>query len=345
MAESRSVPTTPQRGEQRATRPRIHELDALRGFAICGIMVVNTWQHVQGSSAYLTDTPVDRAIDLLLEGRFYPIFSFLFGIGFVLFLDSARARTAYPRLALLMRLIVLACFGLLHQIINPGEVLLPYAAFGVVLLLPASFLPRWVALIAGLAGVAAAMLLGDPWLLIAGLFPLGMAVVRYRPSPRLLLPAFAVSAPLGVATTWLWVQTESDPARWQAVRPLFTAAPMLAAVTTAVAYGTGAMLVARASRTVSAVLEPLGRMALTNYLSSTVLILAALPFLTADQTRWSVVVFSLAVLATQAVLSHRWLRTHAYGPLEWVWRVLTWQRPVPNRLDAPGRGNPPAPAS
>ncbi len=345
MAESRSVPQTPSRGEQQGARPRVHELDALRGFAICGIMVVNTWQHTRGALENLTDTPVDRAIDLLMEGRFYPIFSFLFGISFVLFLDSARTRTAHPRLALLMRLIVLACFGLLHQLVNPGEVLLPYAAFGVVLLLPASFLPAWVALVAGLAGVAGAMVIGDPWLLIAGLFPLGMAVVRYGPSPRLLLPAFVVSVPLGVAATWLWAETERDPARWEGLPPLPTAAPLLAAVTTAVAYATGVMLVARASRAVSAVLEPLGRMALTNYLSSTVLILAALPFLTADGTRWSVVVFALAVLAAQAALSHRWLRTHRYGPLEWVWRVLTWQRLTPNRLGAPDRFDPAAPAS
>lgn len=346
MAESRSASQASDRGVERDARPRIHELDALRGFAICGIMLVNTWQHTRGALPGAADTPVDQAIDLLFEGRFYPIFSFLFGVGFVLFLDGARARTAHPRLALLARLIVLACFGALHQLVNPGEVLLPYAAFGIALLLPASYLPAWVSLLAGLAGVAAAIRIDNAWLLIAALFPLGMAVVRYRPSPRLLLPAFAVSAVAGAAATWVWADMDRHPENWLSFDTLPVMMPMLAATTTAVAYGTGVMLLARASRTVSAALEPLGRMALTNYLSSTLLILVALPFLTADDSRWSVVFFSLAVLAVQAVLSHGWLRTHRYGPLEWVWRVLTWQRITPNRVDVPGdRGTPPGTAS
>lgn len=337
MGEPRRTPETPGVSEvpqgpgHRPERPRrrVRELDALRGFAICGIMVVNTWQHTRGAAETLTDTPVDQVIGTLLEGRFYPIFSILFGIGFVLFLDAARARTAHPRLALLMRLIVLACFGVLHQLVNPGEVLLPYAAFGIALLLPASFLPRWTALAAGLAGVAGAVWLRDPWLLIAGLFPLGMALVRYRPSPRLLVPVFVAAAVLGTAATALWLAVSRDPGGGLDPYPFRMAAAILGAV----AYATGAVLLARASRAVSAVLEPLGRMALTNYLSSTVLILAALPLLAADPTRWSVVGFAAAVLAAQAVLGHRWLRTHRYGPLEWIWRCATWWRIMPNERD------------
>jgi uncharacterized membrane protein YeiB len=75
----------------------------------------------------------------------------------------------------------------------------------------------------------------------------------------------------------------------------------------------------------------MGRMALTNYLSSTLLILAALPLLTADPTRWSVVGFALAVLVAQAVFGRWWLSRFRYGPLEWVWRCGTWWRIVPNR--------------
>ena len=343
MAEPRHVPEIPgasenpeaARGSGGSPRPRIAELDALRGFAICGIMVVNTWQHTRVATETIVDTPVDQVIGVLLEARFYPIFSLLFGVGFVLFLDSAAARTGHPRLALLMRLVVLACFGALHQLINPGEVLLPYAAFGIALLLPLSYLPRWAALAAGLAGVAGAVWLRDPWLLIAGLFPLGMAVVRYRPSPRLLLPAFLGSAVLGAAATWWWLQVRADPAAWS-LDPY--AVRLLAAVPSAVAYATGVLLLARASRAVSAVLEPLGRMALTNYLSSTVLILAALPVLTADATRWSVVVFAFAVLAVQGVFGHWWLRTHRYGPLEWIWRCATWWRITPNIRSAERTG-------
>ena len=95
----------------------------------------------------------------------------------------------------------------------------------------------------------------------------------------------------------------------------------------------GTVLVARASRAVSAALEPLGRMALTNYLTSTLFILAALPLLVRDTTHLSVLGYSAAVLAVQFAFGRWWLRTRRYGPLEWIWRCATWWRIVPNRRD------------
>ena len=341
MAEPRRVPDTPPVPDSPTggppPRPRVRELDALRGFAICGIMVVNTWQFVRAATWSTHEGgPVDDVIGTLLQGRFYPIFSLLFGMSFVLFLDSARERTEHPRLALFMRLVVLACFGLLHQTVNEGEVLLPYAAFGLVLLLPLSYLPRWVALAAGLAGVAAAVALVDAWLLIAGLFPVGMALVRYRPAPRLLVPSFAAAAVLAAAALWLHLELRDalDPG----IDPY--AAGLVAALFGAAAYALGAVLVARASRAVSAVLEPLGRMALTNYLTSTPFILAALPLLTRDTTHLSVVGYAAAVLAVQFAFGRWWLRTHRYGPLEWIWRCATWWRITPNRRPDPVRYGP-----
>ncbi|MFC7649780.1 heparan-alpha-glucosaminide N-acetyltransferase domain-containing protein [Streptosporangium lutulentum] len=121
---------------------RLHELDALRGFAVCGIMVVNTWQHTRDHLKSPEQNAVDWAVDNLLQSRFYPIFSFLFGLSFVLFLRSAAQRTDHPWAALLRRLAVLAALGAVHQVVNPGEVLLPYAIFGALVLLPVSFLPR-----------------------------------------------------------------------------------------------------------------------------------------------------------------------------------------------------------
>ncbi len=48
-------------------------------------MLVNTWQHARHEPA----TGIDWTIDTLLQSRFYPIFSLLFGISFVLFLQGA----------------------------------------------------------------------------------------------------------------------------------------------------------------------------------------------------------------------------------------------------------------
>lgn len=44
----------------------------------------------------------------------------------------------------------------------------------------------------------------------------------------------------------------------------------------------------------------------------------------------------LAAIAVQLVLAHWWLRHFRYGPVEWVWRALTyWRRDIPFRGAAP----------
>lgn len=300
-----------------ANRARIRDLDALRGFAICGIMLVNMWQH---AITHRKATSIDWVMGNLFQGRFYPIFAFLFGMGCALFLDSARARTSYTRLVLLRRLGVLALFGVIHWSVNPGEVLLPYAILGVVVLLPASFLPPVVVLLLGVGTTIAAMVTGNPWVFIAGLFPLGMAVVRYGGENLPVGPGtFVVTSVLAVALTWWWNNSPPGGGVYQA-----------AGLCGAVAYATGFLLPARASRRVARVFEPLGRMALTNYLTGTVVILTALPLLTADGTGIAVIGLSVVTLVVQAAFCRWWLARHRHGPLEWIWRSLTWWEPLPN---------------
>ncbi|MBB2911704.1 putative membrane protein YeiB [Streptosporangium becharense] len=307
---------------------RLHELDALRGFALCGIMLVNTWQHTQRHAPRAERGAVDWVVENLMQGRFYPIFSFLFGLSFVLFLRSAAERTAGPRVVLLRRLAVLALLGLAHHVVNPGEVLLPYAIFGVLVLLPGSYLPRFPVAVLGVVLIAWAVSQAGGTLLIPGLFALGMALMEYAPSGRLLAPVFLVSAALGAAFTWLWVRGMSDLAL-----PLHPGTYAVAGLTCATAYATGLLLLLRTRLRgpLLGALSPLGRMALTNYLMSTPIILLALPLLTADPARGGVVVLSAAVLAFQIVFSRVWLARFRYGPLEWAWRSLTWMERVPNR--------------
>ncbi len=66
-------------------------LDALRGFAIFGIFGVNmvassmSWAGGDGDSPWLlgkADTWFQHFLDAFIEGKFYSIFSLLFGIGF-----------------------------------------------------------------------------------------------------------------------------------------------------------------------------------------------------------------------------------------------------------------------
>jgi uncharacterized protein len=48
-----------------------------------------------------------------------------------------------------------------------------------------------------------------------------------------------------------------------------------------------------------------------------------------------VVLISLAYFALQIVFSHWWLARYRFGPMEWVWRTLTYgERPVMRRAAA-----------
>ncbi|MFI0447075.1 DUF418 domain-containing protein [Actinomadura sp. 6N118] len=303
---------------------RIREIDALRGLALCGILPVNivgmTGLPVHGQQLYET----------LLHQRFFPIFAFLFGVGFALFLRAASARTSHPRLVMLARLGFLIPIGLAHQMVQPGEVLLPYAIFGVLVLLPASFLPRSLVLGTGITATAAALAFAEGGIeLIPGLFLLGLATVDYgvlnnldrHPIGAVFVASVVVAVPLNV-----W-QFAAEPPR----------IPAVAGVVTATAYATGLLLVlrTRVRPALCYVLEPLGRMALTNYLSATIMILVAgrtLPLIP----------LTFAILLVQVTASRWWLGRFAYGPAEWVWRSLTWWRlrPLTGPLTGPCKGDP-----
>ncbi|HMB55661.1 MAG TPA: DUF418 domain-containing protein [Arenimonas sp.] len=83
------------------------------------------------------------------------------------------------------------------------------------------------------------------------------------------------------------------------------------------------------------VLAPAGRMALTNYLTQSVV--ASLFFYGYGFGHWGLgrawqVVFVAGVFALQVVFSHAWLSKFHYGPMEWLWRAITyWQLPPMRR--------------
>lgn len=80
-------------------------------------------------------------------------------------------------------------------------------------------------------------------------------------------------------------------------------------------------------------LRAVGRMALTNYLTQTVLGVLILTHLLSAAAigRSGVLVFILAVWALQVGWSAAWLSQFRFGPLEWLWRVATYRRGQPLR--------------
>ncbi|CAM3881775.1 hypothetical protein GCM10009799_37130 [Nocardiopsis rhodophaea] len=326
-------------------KPRIDALDVLRGFALCGILLVNigpiTEMGYEATKALGPDDPrppvhpAENILHMFVDGRFMPIFAFLFGIGFALFLESADSRADHPRLLLVRRLVMLAALGGLHMLLYPGEVLLSYAIVGLVVLLPATYLPRWAVLIGGVAGSIAGVTLvhGGP-LLIPGLFLLGLGVARYGIPQTLdqrtgqVAIAFALFAAASVAAV-VWQLSDG------LTNTGFTTSSVVAGLLMAAAYVTAMCLLMRTplQRALHAAFAPLGRMALTNYLSATLVVLLAgwlLDFSSHDQYG---ALFALAagLLTAQWAFSTLWLRRFRYGPLEWAWRCVTWWEIVPLR--------------
>lgn len=86
------------------------------------------------------------------------------------------------------------------------------------------------------------------------------------------------------------------------------------------------------------VLEPVGRMALTNYLAQTVVsvLLARVFHLYGTAGMGLGLLLCLFVFSLQIVGSRWWLTQYRYGPAEWVWRSLTYGARMPMRRTPPG---------
>ncbi|RZA20514.1 MAG: DUF418 domain-containing protein [Lysobacteraceae bacterium] len=141
---------------------RLRALDALRGFALLGITLVNIlyW------SGWVLMTPAQQVAHasadarrvqwffdhLLLDGKFYTLFSLMFGVGCALQLRRLQAGGHDAVRVYRRRMAVLVGFGLVHTfLVWDGDILLLYALLGLLLpwfaRLPERRLPVWAALL------------------------------------------------------------------------------------------------------------------------------------------------------------------------------------------------------
>lgn len=123
---------------------RIEVIDVLRGFTLLGIILVHfTEQYYAGQppkvhenygAHNLADMIVLGFIGIFISGKFFMIFSFLFGMSFFIQLDKSDGSPAFLfRFA--WRLIVLFIIGLVHHLHYRGDILTIYAVLGFGLLL------------------------------------------------------------------------------------------------------------------------------------------------------------------------------------------------------------------
>lgn len=399
------------------TRERIQALDVLRGVAVAGILFANVLVFFG-----MFVMPPDRAAALptagrdavalfletvLVEGKFYSVFSLLFGIGFGLQLASGGA-AAVPRFK--RRLRILLAIGAIHAfLIWAGDILMLYALLGftmpwfarksnrellrwtvILLAVPTALyavgLAAWTLAGSGGgapqtqpdAGVPANILaffeamgqgdvrdafIGNLVFLAArwgdlfatvrfpkvlGMFVLGLWIVRtglaQSPPPsdhrallvRWSLLGWGVGLPANVIAAWAlhrWPYLPPSVGGFLGVVMQAGGIPMLA-----LGYAATVGLLVVDGRRLVTVFAPVGRMALTNYLMHSI-ICVVLSYGFGLALWWRIgastaMVIAAAIIVVQIPLCAWWLSRYRFGPIEWIWRRLTYGRPLTLRASS-----------
>jgi len=139
---------------------RIGSLDVLRGFALLGILVMNIQSFSMPSSAYFVPASygdleqLNGVVWLLghlfFDLKFMALFSMMFGAGITL-MSQRRDAADNPLLSIhYRRMALLLIFGLVHAyVIWYGDILVPYALCGMVVVWARRWPPIWLAISGG----------------------------------------------------------------------------------------------------------------------------------------------------------------------------------------------------
>lgn len=411
MAESGDIQSSGTIARPATKSERYDVLDALRGFALLGIFAANIrffsgWDFLSEEAriALSGETyPIWDFLHLaLIDGKFYTLFSLLFGIGFALQLSRLEGRGAAATQIYLRRTFILLGFGLIHLFVFwEGDILTPYALLGFVLLGIRNWSDRALLIAAGLSllvppigyalfwaleidqslgiyGVASGIcpsFFNDPvaeirlatigeqltcsigggvarfgflfdtwrWPKLFAIMLLGLWAGRQLISGALLdntklLTAILVIGGLSgaIAGPILASLNGIGFGRPHSVQGLYAViAYTFAVIPLGLAYAAGFVLLWRIARPVLTIMAAPGRMALTNYLGQTAIGLIVFLGIGFNQAGlWSIqslYLFVGAVYLGQILFSNLWLSRFQYGPLEWIWRTLTYGQ-TPNIL-------------
>ncbi|MFJ6655721.1 DUF418 domain-containing protein [Streptomyces sp. NPDC091377] len=402
----------PRRTGDEADDPgRIPALDVLRGFALFGILVVNALMTAGPYSAFgggPDASDLDRAVSwlvtALVAAKFYLLFSFLFGYGFVLQERSARREGAAFAPRHLRRTLALFTLGAAHAVLlYPGDILTTYAVLALPLYGLRRLAPRTALRIAaGLLLALFALLLLEGLLTVALTEP--RTVAEYVPTVAdtvaahrgdaadvlgahlselpdaiaahvLYAPDFfaAFLAGLAAAKVRLLERRGRDRAwlrrtalRWLPLGLLggvFTAvcaggpldhrwydvgqaASVLTAPALTASYACALLLLLDRFRTPAAWLAASGRMALTHYLTQSLVLALVFTGYGAglyDRVGAALVLAGCVVLyGAQLALGVRLMGRRRYAPAELLLRTVTLARRPAGRPADPSTAGPPA---
>lgn len=124
---------------------RITVLDALRGFALLGVILMHMLQHYSISSGFRREelstmfSAADEVIGWIgqniISGKFINILAFLFGLSFFIQMDRAARKGIDFRKRFIWRMIILLAIGQIGNMFYSDEIISIYAVYGAILLL------------------------------------------------------------------------------------------------------------------------------------------------------------------------------------------------------------------
>ncbi len=125
-------------------KDRIQIVDALRGFSLAGIVLVHMIENYIGgpppqeamaaTNRGIIDGIVQGFTGLFIQGKFFALFSFLFGLSFFIQMDKASKKKVSFEGRFLWRLLLLLGIGCIHHLFYRGDILTIYAVLGILLI-------------------------------------------------------------------------------------------------------------------------------------------------------------------------------------------------------------------
>lgn len=327
-----------------------------------------------GGSETSLDWAVGIFGEIFIDQKFMGLFSLLFGAGLILFIDRASARGRRAVALNLWRNALLFIIGILHTLLWYGDVLTIYAvsalflitlrklsnralisvgvvifALSVTLLLGAQYIANtsgasltglWTPGQISTQNVVAIPFLMGYFLRALGLIIVGAGLYRYGfingNFPAKMYKIIAVTglaiglslAAVGVVVTALNDYSRQIAFVGQIPNTLGTIPASLGYMSLILLWNK------RADNWLKRRLRAVGRMALTNYLTQTLMGTLVLTVLLSEAefvNRSAVLLFVFGVWALQIWWSEAWLNRFLYGPAEWLWRVATYGSGQPLR--------------
>ena len=324
------------------TYARIDTLDYLRGFALLGVLLVNSFQVMSYLSNY---NELHYVFYSIFNRKFYPILFFLFGFGCYLFMNRSKQKINNRYLLYFRRIGLLFVLGLIHTLYAPpgiNDVLMVYAVLG---LLMAIFFKRskWNNLIITITLIALSIVTSfcQPyygeriiWLEILSdiskwfaLMMLGFTMGQFKffENIRGKLKYISIFLIVNICTYvfLFYIKMSIDI-------PL-SGTEMLEDYTVAFMMMSSFLIILKWDRA-KMILSPLkfyGQMSLTNYLAQSALLIVFSFLIGVTPINSLIVCFIIhAILITFSIV---WLKYFKMGPVELLLRCFTYWVKVPNK--------------